>query len=220
MGFEMAKTSLMKSALSAAFVAAIGLSTPAHALDPKQCGTRAEILTELKNEGQVDIIGGNRAALGSPRNIFTSNADGTLGYNIEAGVDSEAGMLCVGAKYTDIRLNNDPNFARPTWARAGANSANDRLLDRIEREQNAKVIMGAVPLIRGADGNERRGTFLMVTRGDAVVNGDTSSGSGYVRSSAGLSTFIIIRNVEPNANFASLAKRPVQTAALALRSPN
>lgn len=219
MGFEMARNSLLGSALSAAFIASIGLATPAQALEPKQCGSRTEILTELKNEGQVEIIGGNRAALGSPRNIFTSNADRTLGYNIEAGVDSEAGKLCVGAKYTDIRLNGDPNFARPAWASAGPQSENDRLLDRIERERNDKVIMGATPLVRGPDGGERRGTFLMVTRGDPPASTPdlTSAGSGYVRSATGLSTFIILGNVEPTRNFYALAGRSVQTAALALK---
>lgn len=212
----------LSAALAASFLAAACFASPAQALEPKQCGSRAEILTELKNEGQVEIIGGNRAALGSPRNIFTSNADGTLGYNIEAGVDAEAGTLCVRAKYTDVRLNADPNFARPAWVSVGSNPESDRVLDKIEREQNDKVIMGATPLVRGADGNERRGTFLIVTRGDAPASTPnlTSAGSAFVRSPGGLTTLMVMGNVEPTRNFYALAKRPVQTAALALRSPD
>lgn len=211
----------LSAALAASFLAATCIASPAQALEPKQCGSKTDIIAELKAEGQVEIISGIRAAIGGPRNIFTSNADGTLGYNIEAGAYEESGKLCVRVKYTDILLNGNPGYARPAWASMGANSANDRHLDLIERNTNDKVVMGATALVRGGDGQERKGAFLMVTRGrPADVQGDTSGGMLYVRSAGGLNSMFIMGNVEPNANFATLAKRPVQTAALALRSPN
>lgn len=211
----------ISAALSASFLAATCIASPAQALEPKQCGSKAEIIAALRSEGQVEIVSGIRAAIGGPRNIFTSNADGTLGYNIEAGAYEESGNLCVGLKYTDIFLNGNPGYARPAWASMGPNSDNDRWLDHIEQINNDKVIMGATSLMRGSDGVERKGAFMLVTRGNpADIKGDTSVGSLYVRSIEGLNTVFKMGNVEPNANFAQLAKRPVQTAALALRSPN
>ncbi|MPT47976.1 MAG: hypothetical protein E2598_06090 [Sphingobium sp.] len=211
----MARKAFVSTAIGAAFAAAISISSPANALEPKQCGTRAEILTALKNEGQVEIIGGNRAALGSPRNIFTSNADGSLGYDIGAGVGPEAGTLCVGAKYTDIRLNAEPDGPRPAWANSGnASPKSDAYLDELEKRKGDKVLMGATALVRGADGQERRGVFIMVTRGTSVVETDTSSGSAFMRTSGGLSTMMVMRNIEPTANFYALANRRVQTASV------
>lgn len=214
---------LMGSALSAAFLASMCASSPAQALEPKQCGSTAEIVAALKAEGQVEIISAERAAIGLPRNIFTSNADGTLGYNIEAGTYEEKGKLCVGVKYTDILLNGNPGYARPAWASMGPNSANDRHLDLIERNTNDKVVMGATSLVPDGHGGERKGAFMLVTRGNPpkdTVLASTSTGQLYARSAGGLNTVFIMGNVEPNANFATLARRPMQTAALAMRSPN
>lgn len=221
MGLKMSKHNLLTSAFMASLLATAVAASPANALESKQCGSRAEILTSLKEEGQVEIIGGVRAALGLPRNIFTSNRDGSLGYNIEAGAYDEAGKLCVGAKYTDIRLNSNPGFARPAWASDGPGSAADLILDKIERKNNDKVIMGATSLVRDANGSERKGAFILVTRGDPPAEVQaTSSGSAYVRTANGLGTLIAMGNVEPTANFYALAKRPVQTAAVSIPTPN
>ncbi len=220
-GIEMGKHNLLKSAFMASMLATAVAAAPAYALEAKQCGSRSEILTALKNEGQVEIIGGIRAAIGAPRNIFTSNRDGSLGYNVEAGAYDEAGKLCVGAKYTDVRLNSNPGFARPAWASDGRGSPSDLVLDKIERKNNDKVIMGATSLVRDASGNERKGAFILVTRGDPPPGiSDTSSGSAYVRTANGLGTLIAMGNVEPTANFYALAKRPVQTAAVSIPTPN
>ncbi len=94
-GLKMAKTGLMSSALSAAFIASIGFATPAHALEPKQCLPMAEMNSALKAEGQRTMIIGNRVYVDSPTddimdarfnrfvNTVTANADGSLGYQLE-----------------------------------------------------------------------------------------------------------------------------------------
>jgi hypothetical protein len=134
------------------------------ALDAGQCGPRADIEAALRAEGQFPIVSGYRAIPNRPRNIFTSNMNGT-GYNIE-GNQTE---LCVRAKYTDIRLNTNPAVARPEWAYiAPANSPFNNFLAREEQRINLRVIFGATGLVRGADGVERRAGLLTVTQG----NGD------------------------------------------------
>lgn len=114
----MAKSSLMGSALSAAFIASLGFATPAQALDPKQCLSMAEMNAALKAEGQRTMIIGEREFIYSPTgkiedasipghvNTVTSNADGSLGYQLEgdgpiSGVSKE---VCVRAKLTNIRM--------------------------------------------------------------------------------------------------------------------
>lgn len=216
-GLKMKNNSLLKSAFAASLFATTFAAAPAYALEPKQCGTKAEIMAALRAEGQVEIIAGNRTAIGSPRNIFTSNADGSLGYNIEGWNNGpDAGQACVGVKYTDIHLNGNFNGPRPAWANAGsASPKSDAYLDDIDRRMGDKVIFGATALVRGPDGNERRGVFIMVTRGTSSIATDTSSGSAFMRTAGGLTTMGVMRNIEPTANFFALAGRRVQTASVA-----
>ena len=98
-------------------------ATAAHALEPKQCGTAAEMTEALKAEGQKSVIVGNRFAsvFGSNderiaavaiTNVFTVNENGE-GYNLEGNqpLGTPSTRFCVAAKYVDARFNN--------WERAG-----------------------------------------------------------------------------------------------------
>ena len=98
-------------------------ATAAHALEPKQCGTAAEMTEALRTEGQKSVIVGNRMALefdaqgnvvDSPRitNIFTVNENGE-GYNLEGNrpLGTPSTEFCIRAKYVNARFNN--------WERAG-----------------------------------------------------------------------------------------------------
>jgi hypothetical protein len=158
------------------------VSTDAMALDAGQCGPRAEIETALRAERQFPIVSGFRSIPSRPRNLFTSNTDRSLGYNIEG----DQTQLCVRAKYTDIRLNTNPDYARPIWAYiAPADSPFNAFMSREEARTNLRVIFGATALVKGQDGIERRGALLTVSQGNgdqfvtnrgAMVAANTSNG--------------------------------------------
>lgn len=186
----MAKSSFMRNAFisTLAVAGAMTAANDAMALDAGQCGPRADIEAALRAEGQYPIVSGYRAIPSRPRNIFTSNIDRSLGYNIE-GNQTE---LCVGIKYTDIRLNTSTDMARPEWAYiAPANSPFNDFLTREEQRINLRVIFGATGLVRGTDGVERRAGLITVTQG----NGDQ-----YVTNQGG-----IWAANRSNGTFASLA---------------
>ena len=141
------------------------VSSDAMALDAGQCGPRAEMEAALRAEGQFPIVSGFRSVPSRPRNLFTSNIDRSLGYNIEG----DQTQLCVGAKYTDVRLNTNPDFARPSWAYiAPADSPFNTFMSAQEARINLRIIFGATALVKGQDGIERRGALLTVSQG----NGD------------------------------------------------
>ena len=118
MGFEMSKSGIMGSAISAAFIAAIGFSTPAQALEAKQCLSMTEMNSALKAEGQRTMIIGDRVFIESPTgnimdarlpkflNTVTSNADGSLGYQLEGDKPraQTSDKVCVRAKLTNVRF--------------------------------------------------------------------------------------------------------------------
>ena len=204
-------------ALTVAFAASVAMASPAQAqpLNAGQCGPRADIIQALHDEGQVEVISGQRTAIGLPKNIFTSNASLTLGYNLEAGVNAEAGKICVSAKYTNIRLNSDAQLKRPAWASFGANTPHDLHLARLESQDNDKVLMGATAIVRAPDGSERAGPFIMVLRGNpAPGTSYHSAGQATATTRSGdVSTLVSMANVNTNDNFRALSERPVQTAA-------
>lgn len=111
---------IKKSGLAAAtFVTALGISSGAQALEPKQCLSMADMNAALRAEGQRTLIIGDRiAAIGNTANpgvttrmirnvnTVTSNDDGSVGYQLE-GDKSRAETstsVCVAAKLTDIQL--------------------------------------------------------------------------------------------------------------------
>lgn len=163
----------MKSFRTAAVVGAgvlMACATPAMALETG-CQDANTVRAALQEEGQFVLVNGVRPVPGNPRNIFTSNADGSLGYNVEEGAPN---TLCVGARYTDIRVNQNANLAIPTWAFRGQGTAHDRWLTETSARTGETVLLGATVLRRDESGQDVRGAFMMVTRGR--ITGDNSTG--------------------------------------------
>jgi hypothetical protein len=108
---------------------ALGMATSAHALEMVRdangkavCLPAAEVMAQLKAEGQEVIAVGDRAAFDgtAPSQLFTARADGTLG-NILEGDGSltqkrKSTCFAVANKLTNIRLNDPARSEIPTFA--------------------------------------------------------------------------------------------------------
>ncbi|MBT9161043.1 MAG: hypothetical protein DDT26_02341 [Dehalococcoidia bacterium] len=108
---------------------ALGMATSAHALEMVRdangkavCLPAAEVMAQLKAEGQEVIAVGDRAAFDgtAPSQLFTARADGTLG-NILEGNGSltqkrKSTCFAVRNKLTNIRLNDPASAEIPTFA--------------------------------------------------------------------------------------------------------
>ena len=207
----------MKSFGTAAVMgAALACATPAMALETG-CQDANAVRTALRDEGQFVLVNGVRPVPDNPRNIFTSNADGSLGYNIEEGAPN---TLCVRGRYTDIRVNQNANLAIPSWAYRGQGTAHDRWLAATSARTGETVLLGATMLRRDDSGQEVRGAFMMVTRGR--ITGDNSTGllnGGAVTvtlNNGEIRPTIVLANIETvQPNYDRFAGRPTVVAALA-----
>lgn len=200
-------------ALMTLWFAAYAQATPqtVELIPGETCAPVAVIQASLRAEGQVKIVEGFVAVPHRPREIFTSNIDRTLGYNISHGTATtgDEGIACVGDKFTDIHLNTDPNFARQPWANVGpSNSSFNQYISSQETRVRAQIIMGATSLVRGTDGQERRGASVRLVRGfgNPSVNNQgvfviaSQDGARY-----GISSDLV--NIEPNeTNFRELGR--------------
>jgi hypothetical protein len=102
-------------------------------LQAGQCLPMAEMNAALRAEGQRTMIIGNRSAVqerdaaGNPTRVvenvetITSNADGSLGYNLGGDRPREEAStrVCVGAKLTNIRLYDARQASIPRDAYLG-----------------------------------------------------------------------------------------------------
>lgn len=126
----------MKSFRTAAVVGAGALmacANPAFALEPGQCLPMAEMNAALRAEGQRTMIIGNRSAVQERdaagnvtavverAEVITSNADGSVGYNLGGNRPREEASteMCVGAKLTNVRLYDARQTAIPRDAYLG-----------------------------------------------------------------------------------------------------
>ena len=195
-------------------------ATPAYAIDPG-CYP-ADVVrnaTWLANgpEKQATIIVGERNSDTHNKNFFTSNADGSVGYNIEGDGrvnDGESGKLCIAAKYTNVRVNIEPN--RPSWVTAPEGSRNDRYLTVQEKRDQVRVIFGASTVVRGLNKQEYVGPQLLVTKADVPIDGlITGAVITNDRQGNGDGLFAMV-NLRTNANFDALvrAQNRVQTASI------
>ncbi|HEV2818250.1 MAG TPA: hypothetical protein VGW40_13640 [Allosphingosinicella sp.] len=122
----------------------------------------------LRAEGQRTIIIGDRAALRNDAsrasglrvnrwvNTFTSNDDGSLGYNLEGDRPSgEASTrVCVAGKFTNIRLYDARRPGTPPGARRGG------AFDAMLADQEAlgiRPMLQAESISTGPNGEVRRG---------------------------------------------------------------
>lgn len=129
-------TALVAGVLASSIPAtpALADATPAAVtLAPGQCYPAATVRASLSAQNQYKMIVGNRMALtfnaagdaiDSPRvaNVFTSNPDGSLGYNLEGNqpLGTPSTEFCVRAQYRDVRFNDWTRAGVPDFARVGA----------------------------------------------------------------------------------------------------
>lgn len=135
------------------------------ALDAKQCLPMAQMNAELKAEGQKVLIIGDREALQDRIvryvNTVTSNADGSVGYQLEGDLPraQPSTSVCVAAKLTNLRLYDNRVTTIPAAAYLGGQ------FDAVVRENASKgnrpmMIADTVHSVRG--GGEQRGLPLVM----------------------------------------------------------
>lgn len=150
----------MKSFRAAAVVGAgvlMACANPAFALEPGQCLPMAEMNAALRAEGQRTMIIGNRSAVeerdatGNPTRLaervetITSNADGSLGYNLAGDRPREepSTNVCVRAKLTNVRLYDASQPTIPRDAYLGG-SFNTLVNDNAARGTRPMVVADTV----------------------------------------------------------------------------
>lgn len=123
-----------------------GVYNSERGIKAKDCYTTAEMNRAMQLLGQRSLIQGDRIALGDNakgevvtegrRNLFTSNADGSLGFNVEGDAPSGSPQkqFAVRAAYTDVRLYDrdmkvipSPDIVGALNAR-GIQNSGDRLM--------------------------------------------------------------------------------------------
>lgn len=180
----MGRASLTASLLGTAFVAAIAATTPAYALEAKQCLPMAEMNAALRAEGQRTMIIGDREVIRNPTNqvkdmrvdrwvnTVTANNDGSLGYQLEGDLPraQPSTKVCVAAKLTNIRFFDAAKPGVPKGALLGG---------RIDDVLKANETIGSRPMVvadtlhKGANGSEARGLPM-------VLSGNVPEKSGVI----------------------------------------
>ena len=164
-----------------ALASAVLLPSSLLALEPRQCLPMAEMNAALRAEGQRTVIIGDRAALRNDAsrdsglrvnrwvNTFTSNDDGSLGYNLEGDRPSgeTSTRVCVAGKFTNIRLYDARRPGVPPAALRGGPF--DDFLRRNER-QGIRPMLQADSISTGPNGEVRRGNAV-------TLEGDMARGS-------------------------------------------
>lgn len=216
------KLALSALALGTALTAAndVGAQTAPQTLSNMvtgQCYDAQLVRNTLDAQNQFTLISGYATSDTRPKTIFSTNPNGTLGYQIGRGEGSVAGQLCIRAKLTDILVNQNANLAEPSWARIGpANSQHNQWLTSEQHKSNAKVLLGATSIVPNEQGQEVRGAFLMVTQTDGIPGTDIQNGAIVTATTpnGGAQLFAALVNVEQiqptYANFANRAEQPVQ----------
>lgn len=140
----------------------------------------ASLKAELKAADQQPVIIGNRTGGNWNINMFTSDFDGKIGYNIEGnerfGSGKQSTTLCVTMKYRSIAVNDvtqpgipkwalvgsDPKIAGPAAKAAGYGAGVNDDSVRKGDANGLKVAMGAIALVANDDGSERDGPLVLV----------------------------------------------------------
>ena len=182
-----------------------------------QCYDAQLVRNTLDSQNQYALISGYSTTDTRPKNIFTSNSNGSLGYHVVRGEGDVNGKLCIRAKYTDVKINTSLNLSEPSWARVGNNTEHNRWLNERENTRNAKVLLGATAIVPDAAGHEVRGAFIMVTKTDAIENTNVMNGGAVTATQPNGSTTVYsvmvnVEKIEPT--YANFAKQNVQVASL------
>ena len=159
---------VMGAALACATPATVTAAEPAVAgLQPGQCLPMADMNAALRAEGQRTMIIGNRSAIeerdaaGNPTRLaerletITSNADGSVGYNLAGDRPREEPSInvCVRAKLTNVRLFDASQPTIPRDAYLGG-SFNTLVSDNAARGTRPMIVADTV------FSNENGGTRL------------------------------------------------------------
>ena len=144
---------------------------PALALEPKQCLSLADMNKAMQAEGQRSLVVGNRSAMHNDAsaqsgvsvslyvNLFTSNSDGSLGYNLEGdkpmGTPSE--KVCVRSKFINIALFDARKSGTPPAAKRGGEF--DKSLQRNEL-LGTRPMLQADAIATAPDGTVHKGNGL------------------------------------------------------------
>lgn len=176
----------MRKILEAGIVAAVivlGVA-PAWAEIELKCyeGLRAvaQLKAEMKAADQQPVIIGNRTGGNWNVNMFTSDIEGKIGYNIDGnqrfGSAERSTTLCVKTKYRSIVINDvtqpeipkwalvgsDPKIAGPAAKAAGGGSdVND---DSVRKgyANGGRIAMGAIALVTDKKGREHDGPLMLI----------------------------------------------------------
>lgn len=185
----------MRFSILLAALTACAAASPAHALDPGECGTPEAMTAKLKTEGQRsvamadEVIGTRLRAM-----IFTVNDDRSVGYIMRSDQDSDtkAKEFCVYRRLADVRLHDARKPGPPPAALLKAPEADARrrcddlaaegivsreacfplgvMLRAYERDGFRPILQGFI-VHKGADPSEAwRGTLLTVT-GNVIKQG-------------------------------------------------
>jgi hypothetical protein len=190
----------MRSVIVACGVLASSALLPASvlALEPRQCLPLAEMNAALKAEGQRTLIIGDRKAVNDApdrasgvrvtryANAVTSNADGTLGYQIEGDRPraQPSTSMCVRAKLARVRLLDARKAGVQTAALLGG---------AFDAEVRDKEKIGTRPMLiadtmqTGPDGSVRTGLPMIV-----FGNVAGRSASIYARLANGDPAFLVL----------------------------
>lgn len=170
----MALTKFQKFGAAASLsLAAIFGAAEAQALEARQCLPMAEMNAALRAEGQRTMIIGDRMAIVDDAsrtlggridrfvNTVTSNADGSVGYQLEGNLPRAQASteVCVAAKLTNIRLFDARRPGVPAGARLGG--AFDQAL--VDHDQRAiRPMLQADTVAYNPDGSSRLGRPLTI----------------------------------------------------------
>lgn len=177
------------------------------------CRPAQYVRDQLHLERQFTLVSGERAFALGPKNIFTSNERGSLGYQVEVGAGPDSGALCVRAKYTDVQANDNADFARPEWANFGETSEFERWLTVHEALDQEKILFKARSVVRVDSQSEVLGSYILISTGNRPAGVKTEAvrnvGSVNIVDGAGKTTQALnLANVERNQpNYAAFAKR-------------
>lgn len=170
----MKRSTVLRSAFGATMAAAMACSAPAMAMDAKQCLPMAEMNAALKAEGQRTMIIGDRLSLRNDAqrdgglavdeyaNAVTSNADGSIGYQLEGdrSRSQTSTSMCVAAKLTNVRIFDAARSEIPQQALLGGKM--DDML-RADAKVGARPMVVADTVHRAKDGTERIGLPMVLT---------------------------------------------------------
>ena len=200
---------------------AVAQPTPTAQLQSGQCMPMADLNAAMRAQGQRTVIIGDRAAVmndGQPNafvrrwvNTVTSNADGSVGYQIEGNNPraTQSTEVCVAARLTNVRLLDARLSTVPNEVLLGG---------RFNDAMRASIADGVRPMvvadtILGAGSTERRGLPIVVL---ADLDSANRPGLIAVRRPTGESEMLIqMQNLE----YTSVGLERLGTTRVAAASP-